>query len=103
MWGFFYFLFFLDILFLFLYSAIQPLFEIVSLSHSKVVRIEFGFLRIQQPQPDTDPGVFDRIHLKNGYSLSGHLQTKTFTLRAPYGTFDLETPQIIYIDFDAMG
>ena len=46
---------------------------------------------------------FDRILLKNGDTLSRHLQTKTFTLPISYGTFHLETPQIAYIDFDARG
>ena len=43
----------------------------------------------------------DRVVLRNGDSLSGHVQTKTFPLRTAYGTFQFEAAQIASIEFDA--
>jgi len=87
--------------------------SLVTLSHSKVARIAFSPIPKQQPpsdtkpipqtQPDAQPGTVDRVILKSGDSLSGHIQTKTFPVRTAYGTFQLEAPQIAYIEFDAKG
>jgi len=87
--------------------------SIVTLGHSKVARIAFSPIPKQQHPPDTkpiqqnqsdaQPGTVDRVVLKSGDSLSGHIQTKTFPVRTAYGTFQLEAPQIAYIEFDAKG
>jgi hypothetical protein len=83
--------------------------SVVSLSHSKIARISFSPMPTQQPPPDTKPaqqpqiGTVDRVILKSGDRLSGHIQTKTFPVRTAYGTFQLEAPQIAYIEFDAKG
>ena len=88
-------------------------YSFVSLGHSKVARIVFGPAQIEQPQANIppggqplsnpQPGTFDRVILKNGDSLSGQIQTMTFTVRTAYGTFQLETPKIASIEFDAKG
>jgi hypothetical protein len=75
----------------------------VHMGHSKIARIEFGPPRKGQPQPATKPGTFDKVFLRNGDRLSGHVKTEAFTLHAPYGTFTLETSRISSIDFDAKG
>jgi hypothetical protein len=76
----------------------------VTLSHSKVSKIEFGALQKKQESEPVDKlGNIDRIILKNGDSLSGQLQTKVFTLKTSYGTFNFEASRIAYIDFDTKG
>jgi hypothetical protein len=75
----------------------------VNIGHSMVARIEFGPLRKEQSQPATVPETFDKVFLRSGDRLSGHVKTEAFTLRAPYGTFTLETSRISSIDFDAKG
>jgi len=87
--------------------------SIVTLSHSKVARIAFSPMPVQplspdtrpaqQPQPSASPGTLDRVILKSGDSLSGHIQTTTFPVRTAYGTFQLEAPQIASIEFDEKG
>jgi hypothetical protein len=85
----------------------------VDLGHSKVSRIAFSPMPmqpppsdtrpVQQPQPGAFPGTADRVVLKNGDTLSGQVQTMTFTLRTAYGTFRLEAPKITSIEFDEKG
>ena len=80
-------------------------------SHTKVARIQFAPMPAQptppdgQPappkQPDAAPVTSDRVVLRNGDTLSGQVQTKTFPLRTAYGTFQLEAAQIASIEFDA--
>ena len=73
----------------------------VSMSHTKVSKIEFGPL--QKKKETKQVAIFektDRIILKSGDNLSGQLQTKAFTLKTSYGTFKFEAPEISYIDFD---
>ena len=83
-------------------------------SHTKVARIQFSPMPVQTPPPDTQPalqptqpgvqpGTFARVILKNGDSLSGQVQTMTFTVRTAYGTFRLETPKIASVEFDEKG
>lgn len=81
-------------------------------SHSKVARIQFAPMPAQPPPPDAQPALHqkqpdatpvtsDRVVLRNGDSLSGQVQTKTFPLRTAYGTFQLDATQIASIEFDA--
>jgi hypothetical protein len=87
--------------------------SVVSLSHSKAARIAFSPTPKQQAPPDAKPipqtqpdvqlGTVDRVILKSGDSLSGNVQTMTFTVRTAYGTFRLETPKIASIEFDEKG
>ncbi len=79
--------------------------------HTKVARIVFSPMPSQPPppnkqpalplQPGFQPGTSDRVILKGGDSLSGTVQTKTFSVRATYGTIQLATPKIAAIEFDA--
>jgi hypothetical protein len=89
-------------------------YSVVSLGHSKVARIQFSPMPAQPPPPDTQPalqpthsgvqpGTVDRVILKSGDSLSGHIETKAFSVRTAYGTFQLETPKIASIEFDTKG
>lgn len=83
----------------------------ITMSHIKIARIQFSPLTAQpasdnaptrkQPQPGAVPATSDRVVLRNGDSLSGQIQTKTFPLRTAYGTFQLEAPKIASIEFDA--
>jgi hypothetical protein len=88
--------------------------SVVTLGHTKVSRIAFSPMPVQPPPPDTrpvqqplqagiPPGAVDRVILKSGDTLSGLVQTITFTVRTAYGTFQLETPKIASIEFDAKG
>lgn len=81
-------------------------------SHSKVARIQFAPTPAQpfSPAPlpaQRQPGLVgtplqsDRIALRNGDSLSGQIQMKILPLRTAYGTFQIEVPQIVSIEFDA--
>jgi hypothetical protein len=86
--------------------------SIVSISHTKVSRIAFSPMPVQPPPPNAppvpqpprqgvQPGTFDRVILKSGDTLSGQIQTTTFTVRTAYGTFHFVTPKIASIEFDA--
>jgi hypothetical protein len=86
-------------------------------SHSKVARIQFAPMPVQtppleaqpaprQPRPEAVPVQAvsvqaDRVVLRNGDSLSGKVQTKSFPLRTAYGTFRFDAAQIASIEFDA--
>jgi hypothetical protein len=88
-------------------------FNIVDMSHTKVSRIVFSPMPIKPPPPDTQPaqqpqpralpGALDRVMLKSGDTLSGQVQTLSFTVRTAYGTFQIETPRIASIEFDVKG
>jgi len=79
-------------------------FSKVTMSHTKVAKIEFGTSQKREEPTLVDRSEkVDRIILKNGDNLSGQLQTKVFTLKTSYGTFNFEAPQISYIDFDSQG
>jgi len=87
---------------------INSSFSVVTMSHVKVAKIEFGPSQKKNEQARTEQvkaeqEKFDRIILKNGDNLSGKLQAKTFALKTSYGAFNFEAPQIAYIDFDAKG
>lgn len=81
-------------------------------SHTRVARIQFAPLPAQpppgaqealrQPRPDADaPMPSDRVILRNGDRLSGHILTTTFPVRTAYGTFRFEAARIASIEFDA--
>lgn len=87
----------------------------VSIGHSKVSRIAFGPMPVEQPRaaappqisPHLRPGLqsaaADRIILKGGDVLSGNVRTPAFSIRTAYGTFQIETPRIASIEFDEKG
>jgi hypothetical protein len=77
-------------------------------SHSKVARIQLAPMPTrpsppvaQQPNPGAASVIADQVILRNGDSLSGQIQTKSFPVRTAYGTFQLEAAQIASIEFDA--
>jgi hypothetical protein len=75
--------------------------SIVSMSHTKIAKIEFG-TSPPPKSPSQAPVIFgqdDRIFLENGDILSGRVQTKMLKLVTSYGIFDLETSQLSYINF----
>jgi hypothetical protein len=74
--------------------------SIVTLSHTKVAKIEFGPSR---RQAETDYSKFDGILLKSFDSVHGQIQTKIFKVRTPYGNLNFETSRIRYISFDGRG
>jgi len=74
--------------------------SIVTLSHTKVAKIEFGPSR---SQAETDYSKFDGILLKSFDSVHGQIQTKIFKVRTPYGNLNFETSRIRYISFDGRG
>jgi hypothetical protein len=87
--------------------------SVVELGHSKISRITFSPIPTQQPSLASQPiqqlllnaqsVTVDRVILKNGDSLSGTVQNRAFPVRTAYGAFQLETPQIVRIEFDAKG
>ena len=73
---------------------------VVSLSHSKVAKIEFG---PSARQAETENATSDIILLRSLHNIHGYVQTKVFKVRTPYGNLNFESSQISYISFDGKG
>jgi hypothetical protein len=78
-------------------------FAFITMSHSKVSKIEFGPLPEPKPRVDKELLKFDRVQLKNGDDLSGKIKTEILRLKAPYATINFNTADISHIKFDGRG
>ena len=76
---------------------------IVTMSHIKLAKIEFGPLPEPKPRVNELIKTFDVVELKNGDYLSGKIQTQILQLHGAYGTITFKTADIRQIYFDGRG
>jgi hypothetical protein len=83
--------------------VIKSNYATVTMSHSKLAKIEFNTSPPPKRKTKRKKQKFDRVFLKNGDNLSGKVQTEIFKVHTPYGSYELNPAQISYIDFEARG